>query len=288
MFEICTNCNILGKKGTVVISDKAIRMDVPVGYEKLGFEYRPFDTCEKIEKIVVGKNIKSMDAKFLGCTNLKEVVVDPENEYYASENGSILNKDKTKVIYYISAAEDGTYTVPDSVTFIAEDAFSTEDRTMPTRIVLSDGVKEFGYGMPNTVTSISFGKEYKSGYKWLSDYDNIVKEITISEENRNLKTKDGVLYTKDGSKLLYCPQKKEGTVTIDSETGTIGEYAFQYAKNITTINLPETITTIEKYAFSGANAKMVFCVPKGKKAFYKKLLTSKTGFKSTMTIKEAE
>ena len=110
--------------------------------------------------------------------------------------------------------------------------------------------------------------------------------ITVSSENQKYKAVKNILYTKDGSKLIWCPEGKTGTVTIPEGTSIIGKGAFENDDKIKKIIIPKTVKKIGKNAFYGINKKATIYVPKGKKAFYKKLLTSKTGLVKTMTIKE--
>lgn len=376
------------KKGTVVVSEKAVRMDS--GYTTDGIKASPFLNCAKIEKIIVGKNIKYIDAKFKGCSSLKEVEVDVKNEYYASAKGSILSKDKNKLLYYIMPDEDGTYTVPKMVSKVDRNAFS-DGIQEPKHIVLSDEVRSFSKEMnvgcddltvgknyyndgdftwflenmdcenfkamhvseknpyyssvdgivynkeqtellmcpqgatvckmPNTVTGVAINEFIEDGcidVKELYISDGItntenwfkgnkltkiyigksvknislansdkLETIMVSAESQTYKAEDNVLYTKDGNELILCAPKKQGTVNVCSGTAIIKENAFKRASGVTEIMLPETVTTIEKGAFTNINKNAVFYVPVGKKTFYKSLLTSDTGFKSTMSIKEA-
>lgn len=115
-----------------------------------------------------------------------------------------------------------------------------------------------------------------------------LEQLTVSSENQYYKSVDNVLYTKDGSKLLYCPKAKSGAVTVSSGTSIIGEASFSLCKNVTEIIMPGSVTIVEKNAFKGVNEKAVFKVPSGKKAFFEKLLTAENGFGTKMTVKEME
>lgn len=76
-------------------------------------------------------------------------------------------------------------------------------------------------------------------------------------------------------------------VTIGSKVVKIGRSAFYGCKNLKTVIInSSSITSIGKYAFKGIYAKAVFKCPSAKVATYKKLLTTTTGFKSTMNIKK--
>lgn len=284
-----------GKKGTAVVSDKAVRMDVDYSDDaeyKCGYEndpyydVEPFTNCKNLEKIIIGKNIKYFDGQFSGCSSLKEVEVDEENEYYASENNSILNKDQNKLLYYIAADEKGTYTMPSGVTQVDESAFKYGLNT-PKHIVLSDKLCDFD-NIPYGVTEITLGKRYYNNgdLSWItSENGKKLVKVNVSKENSYYSSVDGILYTKDKKKLVKCPRGRSAKVTISNTTTTIGKKAFMYTK-ATKFVIPKKVKKIEKEAFYGVNKKSTIYVPKGKKKYYKKLLTSSTGFKSTMTIKE--
>lgn len=295
-----------GKKGTAVVSDKAVYMNLwrDGDYEYVheyedeenweSYNVIPFVLCSKLEKIVIGKNIKYLDGRFAGCTSLKEIVVDVENEYYSAENGSILNKDKNKLIYYVCADKNGKYTMPSTVTHVEEYAFFRQSEspcpggvTPPKHIVLSDKLCDFE-NIPSGLQEITLGKKYYNNgdFSWLEKTTaEKIKKVNVSKENPYFSSVDGVLYTKDKKKLVKYVWNKSGKVTISGKTTTIGEKAFYYS-NVTKIVIPKTVKKIENKAFAEISSKATFYVPRGKKKYYKKLLTSKTGFVKTMTIKE--
>lgn len=55
--------------------------------------------------------------------HLKGIKVSPNNKNYASIDGVLFNKDKTKLIYYPDCRGVSTYKIPSSVTFIQKNAF---------------------------------------------------------------------------------------------------------------------------------------------------------------------
>lgn len=282
-----------GKKGTAVISDKAVSIDAEYGddteyeheyYDDWYYNVEPFSNCAKLEKIIIGKNVKYLDGELSGCSSLKEVEIDEENDYYAMENGLILNKDKNKVIQYIMADKNGTSTMPSSVTDVEYNAYSGGLDT-PKHIVLSNKLSYF-VKLPYGVEKITLGDRYYNDgdLSWIEDAKGI-KKINVSKNNSHYSSVDGVLYTKDKKNLIRCPQGRTGKITVSNKTTTIRKNAFRYAK-VNKIVIPKTVKKIGNQAFFYINAKATFYVPKGKKKFYKKLLTKATGFRSTMTIKE--
>jgi len=119
-----------------------------------------------------------------------------------------------------------------------------------------------------TVTSISSGVfrdkanltsiTIPSGVIGLSEsyFDGSVSlaAINVDSANANYKSTDGVLYSKDGTRLICCPVAKTGTFTIPGSVTTIGGYAFEYCINFSSITIPSNITSIYSYAFYGCTS----------------------------------
>ena len=98
-----------------------------------------------------------------------------------------------------------------------------------------------------------------------------VTSFTVDSNNKYFKSVDGVLYTKDGKKLVRYPSGKEGafivpgTVTsiaqdafrncnvssiqIPNSVSAIGNAAFYKCKKLQTINIPSTVTALRKNMF---------------------------------------
>jgi len=78
--------------------------------------------------------------------------------------------------------------------------------------------------------------------------------ITVDANNLNYSSLNGVLFDKNKTKLIQCPISKVGSYTIISSVTTIGAWAFENCKFLTTINLPPSLNKIEAGAFSYCNA----------------------------------
>ena len=79
---------------------------------------------------------------------------------------------------------------------------------------------------------------------------------------------------------------KLGRVVIGSNVVSIGKYAFYGDKKLKTITIKSRhLKAVGKYAISGIYKRAIIKVPGSKYRAYKKLLTKKTGFRSTMKIK---
>ena len=128
-------------------------------------------------------------------------------------------------------------------------------------------------------SKIYFDKDYTvdvEGLGGLSSYDRqfeYLENINVSPDNPVYKSIDGVLFSKDGKKLIwYPPTKNEGkSYTVPNSVKTIASRAFYQAK-ITEIKLNNNIEKIDERAFSLSELKEVSMPSKIKKvsedAFY--------------------
>ena len=181
-----------------------------------------------------------------------------------------------------------TCKMPNTVTKIYDKAFYGEPQdNCLEELYVSDAIKDisgadwiFGWKLKK----LSIGKKVNDVNTNM--YAKSLEELTVSPENKTYKALDNILYTKNGKKLLYCPKTTSGAVIVCDGTTTIGASAFSTCKKVTEITLPASVTKIEKKAFKRISNNAVFKVPAGKKKYFKKLLTSKTGFEGNMTIEE--
>lgn len=246
------------------------------------FEIRSYS----IPQITLGKNYyNNGDISWLshgydgGNVRLK-INVSKKNPYYSSKDGILYNKKQTKLLACPSGVT--VYKMPNTVKSVGKDAF--ESYSALKELYVSDAITDTtNWLQGENLQKIHFGKKVKKIR--VCDMEQL-KSITVSSKNKTYKSKNNALYTKNGKKLVWYPQGKKGTATISNGTTIIGGGSFYWARNIKKISIPKTVKKIEKGAFECLDSEAIFYVPKGKKKFYKKLLTSKTGFEDTMTIKE--
>jgi len=60
-----------------------------------------------------------------------------------------------------------------------------------------------------------------------------LESIEVAENNPYYSSKNGILYTKNGETLLYCPPRYDGLVRIDKNVKSIGYHAFEGCMFIT-------------------------------------------------------
>ena len=91
---------------------------------------------------------------------------------------------------------------------------------------------------------------------WLGTLFNsrCIKEINVSPDSKYLKSIDGVLFSKDGKRLIKFPAVKAGEYTVPDGVEKIENIAFSNAA-IEKINFPDSLTEISDYAFQNSQIK---------------------------------
>jgi len=74
--------------------------------------------------------------------------------------------------------------------------------------------------------------------------------INVNSDNKNYSSDQGVLYNKDKTTLIRYPRKKVGTsFNIPNSVTTIGDFAFSYCTNLTSVTIPDSVTRIGEGTF---------------------------------------
>ena len=84
-----------------------------------------FDELDNLETVTIPDTVTgiSPDA-FSGCENLTDILVSEENPVYSDQDGILFSNNGTELICYPAGREDAEYTVPGTVEFIGDNAFS--------------------------------------------------------------------------------------------------------------------------------------------------------------------
>lgn len=85
--------------------------------------------------------------------------------------------------------------------------------------------------------------------------------ITVADGNQHFTAEDGILYNKDKTELLICPQGISGDVTIPNSVTKISSSAFVGCTKITGVTIPEGVTSIGDAAFEGCTGLTTVALP---------------------------
>ena len=200
-----------------------------------------FRDCSSLTSVTIGSGVTSIgDSAFDGCNKLKNIIVSEENTSYKSIDGNLYSKDGTILIQYTKGKTEREFVIPDGVTNIGDEAFY--DCSSLTSITIPDSVTSIGryafegcdsltsVTIGNGVTSIGARAFNKAGY--------------YNDENN---WENGVLYL-DGWLLEAKSTLVSGEYSIKVGTKCIGDSAFEDCDSLTSITIPDSVTSIGRYA----------------------------------------
>ncbi|MBR2341009.1 MAG: leucine-rich repeat protein [Clostridia bacterium] len=162
--------------------------------------------------------------------------------------------------------------------------------------------------LPAGITNIStMGNNNQSNF--LFEGCTALEAVNVSPENQTFTSVDGIVFTKDGKSLIYCPTNKmlgneilnedgtgtgtyDGNYTTPAGCQTIATYAFKGQKRLKQLTLSEDLLYINNSAFYSCTAlnKLTFAertstLRIGDNAFYNCYGLGKSGTE-TLTIPE--
>ena len=261
-FRDCTNLtnitvdenneNYLSSDGVLFNNDKTTLIQYPIGNKRTSYSIPnsvtlikkgAFYDCTNLTSITIPNSVTSIGyTAFWDCDNLTDITVDENNENYSSSDGVLFNKDKTTLIQYPAGNKRTSYTIPNGVTIVENDAFW--NCTNLTSVIISGDVTNIGVNafcgcttlksitIPNSVTSI--GKSAFSGC-------TSITRITIP----NSVTSIG------NSAFSGCTSLT--SIIIPYGVTSIGEFAFYRCTSLTSVTIPHGVTSIEDWAFDFCN-----------------------------------
>ncbi len=85
--------------------------------------------------------------------------------------------------------------------------------------------------------------------------------INVDSENTKYCSVDGVLFNKNLSWILCCPEGRKGEYNIPNTVSVIGASAFEFCTELEKIIIPNTVERIGRYAFNGCSKLSEINIP---------------------------
>lgn len=179
---------------------------------------------------------------------------------YCYLNGIGVNKDLTKAkdLYLVALRQDIERTMRD---LIALD-ISVDNLLFNDKLVLLNTTDINKVSSQNFYSGTVYVSEKITEIDTNCFYAESVKKIFVEKGNPFFAAMAGVLFNKAKTTLLrFPPQSPETSYSVPSGVTVIGKHAFQNARNLTEIILPDTLITIEDSAFDDCKNLKKIIIP---------------------------
>ena len=214
---------------------------IPEGVVRLGTE--AFNNCWNLTELAIPGSVKQIDPRaFSDCRGLTEITIP----------GSVTNIGYNAFSYCRGL---GSVTVP---VCVLETGLANvfQGASSITNVVLSEGCREIARGtlgysgqfpklehvfIPASVTNIE-AEAFRAFRGKVA--------VTVDPANAVYSSRDGMLLTKDGTRLL---QGVSGDVAIPPGVTSIDARAFYNCSGLTRVVIPNSVTNIGNYAFNACS-----------------------------------
>ena len=263
-----------------------------------------FMGCSGLTSVTISNSVTSIGGQaFMGCSSLTSIGVDADNTYYDSRdncNAIIETASNTLIVGCKTTAIPNSvtsigesafsgcgglisFTIPNSVTSIGDGAF--RDCSGLTSVVIPNSVTSIGsqafmgcsgltsVTIPNSVTSIEYSAfEGCSGLTSVIIPDKVTSigerafsycinltSLVVESGNPVYDSRDNcnaIIETAINTLIAGCK-----TTVIPNTVTSIGKYAFSGCSSLTSVTIPNSITAIVDGAFSGCGSLTSLTIP---------------------------
>ena len=126
-----------------------------------------------------------------------------------------------------------------------------------TRINIPEGVTSIGdsaFLMCGSLTRLTIPDSVASIEG--NPFRHLAAEILVSPQNPAISVVDGVVFNKDGTRLIACPSNKAGAYAIPQGVLEIGTHAFENCNDLTDVTIPASVASIVGNPFDFAQLEL--------------------------------
>ena len=264
--------------------DCARLTNVNLGHNVTSIGQNAFAGCIGLTNITIPKSITNIETgAFYRCTNLKIVLNNSNLDIVKGESSN------GYVAYYANKVVFNADTLIGDFCFkvLAGGNYLARYIGNESKVTLPEAYKGNNYGIgnyaffdcPNLNTVIlSKAIDKVEPFAFTDNTGNtIISFINVTDDNEYFRSEDGILFSKDMTKLVRYPEGKEGStynipetvtriadnaflkctalssITVPADATSIGNGAFNGCSSITSISLPDMVTSIGEETFAGCS-----------------------------------
>ncbi len=217
-------------------------------------DYAAFSDCPNLTTVVIPKTVRYLSAStFSDCPTLTTIIVAKDNPYFTSVNGVLFDKNQSTLIAYPKGNTDTEYTVPSSVSTIAEGAFSD-----------CSYLQQISFDGENLFEIEDRAFENCTGLRSaaLPDYARVMGANVFSgcSSLSSVELPSELSYLSSGC-FMNCTNLT--SIVLPDNLAEIGSGSFEGCTNLTKITIPQYVTSIDHESFSGCTSLADITIPAG-------------------------
>ena len=236
----CQNSVIPNDGSVEKIAEKAfsgcssfVYLSIPDSVKSIGDA--AFENCISLQSIAIPRNVVDIGySPFYGCSALQSITVDPSNSTYHSSGNCLI---ETKSCTLLAGCKNSV--IPDDASVKCIESLAFAGLQTLQKIVI-----------PAEVTSIGKG---------VFCYCNELEAISVDPENTAYRSTGNCLIEKrSGILLAGC---KNSVIPDDGSVWSIAEAAFAGCSSLTSMLLPDNLTSIGDAAFADCSSLVKIVIP---------------------------
>lgn len=226
-------------QGCLMQDGGAVLVNYPAGRPEQSFdlpegvaEVREHAFCyaASLRQVSLPASLKDIGQHAFYHSGVENILIDDSNPYLIDIDGAVVSADGKRFIQF-PLGRSGDYQVPDGVVRVDDRSFAHAAHV--GRITIPRSVEQIG--------SFAF-------------YCSLVRGIDVEDHNEHYCSTDGLLLSKDGTRLLTVPPGHQGLLSVPQGVTDICQCAATNCPELQAVALPKGLLRIGPGAFAYCHA----------------------------------